>query len=1329
MPVTRNQANTANAAKASSENPDTSASKEVPDKDETTTEAEEHRRESPDNCSICLGPFNNKSFTSSCAHSFCFVCLKQWSKVKAECPLCKQPFTSIFHNIRSDQSYDIYELPPLNPPRQNDYNFLSYLPRSITAYAAPTHYFSLTQPGLDADLTLSNFSRFQFRRRYDRYLQPHHPVHGEHQYSYTGTSFTHLHHVCASSWPRGAEDFRREVYRRSLGPPLIILGTENSTYRLTPAMVAASPHRMQRIMPWLTRELKVLVKSHHNVRLAISVIQPLLTQVTIDSTTFSDKVSPLIGRRSRQFIQEFVAFTNSALLMQAYDRKAMYQRHDATISFDENTSSSSSDDDDDVVEITDVSSDTEITGRTSPVAGSSRLLRTGWDSPTPGPSWESIDLSSVRQPIETDTVSVSSESDDPVFRPDQNDSDSSSKAGSDIVFLKYDKPWTERSPIQLSSDSEGESRKKRKSKSKHKKKKKEQLESLARAGENNKSPGRSRSADKSRSKTATVVCDDIQAPVTADPARKKRMLSTSSEKQKKKKKKKSKDRDRELVDRYFAESIGQQLGAAAIPATIAEVIEGPSSSKATDPQSKPSRSERGKHKHKKKDKNRSSQSPSLLQSYKKHHSGHKKTSESFGRSQLPDAERRKHKSKYSSRAEPVSDQSVEGESSVWETHRAQPIPAQNIGHSLSSSFPSNYIAMPDNLQPIPLNLWVSPWPALPSTHTFPAPPPPPPPSFLPSLPHSSSMSNSALDSHTVISESSSETDSDDTEDYELSSAPSTTASRTKQWLEANFPDQGKLPSTSTGNPQPRTGSSLRSWNDEPRQSTAGNFNDNVVSILSDDEDVVVCSSVSTKSDPDEIKFIEPADFNIRNRSSGGAKAPEGSETFYLPPRTETVVSTCQSIFPVTKSYDPVLSFSSSLLALPSSSQFTNEDRNKPYSAESLFTCRTDTQNMSVNGATSEKVPTTESGSPGTISPNKDAAHVTSSSGILSDLSNGFMNGSSVMSKDSMGSSPSTSDSIFGIKSSLNVPVPPIAPLLSSSVTYLPCPSTSLSSILTHPLPFGVSQPPPPDVLPMHLMLHTVPSLLPSPLLYSHIFHPDVTAPSTTAASRNCRSSEFSCASILDEGKKKDKNVTFGVEDLLGKEQGSESNENKVPSDHSQTALGVLDNSQNALSAWDHSQTDLGSLDNVAECRFLDMLNDSPSAMDTLDDSQTAFDKSNDSPSAMDTLEDSQTAMDKLNDSPVPFSTSPDSQAAPVSSAVSESSALTEDKQTVEDGPSSGTHSVSDLKEDLSSSASGEGDSPSGSIEPGSSTEDPTTVKDTCTQSGGCLDVTGCSVYK
>jgi E3 ubiquitin-protein ligase Topors len=42
---------------------------------------EDERPSSPVACAICLGKLENMSYTDSCFHKFCFVCLVEWSKV------------------------------------------------------------------------------------------------------------------------------------------------------------------------------------------------------------------------------------------------------------------------------------------------------------------------------------------------------------------------------------------------------------------------------------------------------------------------------------------------------------------------------------------------------------------------------------------------------------------------------------------------------------------------------------------------------------------------------------------------------------------------------------------------------------------------------------------------------------------------------------------------------------------------------------------------------------------------------------------------------------------------------------------------------------------------------------------------------------------------------------------------------------------------------------------------------------------------------------------------------------------------------------------------
>ena len=74
------------------------------------------RPSTPDKCAVCL---NNKQMDiiariDSCAHTFCFACILEWSKVRAICPLCKQAFKLI---TRERYSGEIVEEVRVQPPQ------------------------------------------------------------------------------------------------------------------------------------------------------------------------------------------------------------------------------------------------------------------------------------------------------------------------------------------------------------------------------------------------------------------------------------------------------------------------------------------------------------------------------------------------------------------------------------------------------------------------------------------------------------------------------------------------------------------------------------------------------------------------------------------------------------------------------------------------------------------------------------------------------------------------------------------------------------------------------------------------------------------------------------------------------------------------------------------------------------------------------------------------------------------------------------------------------------------------------------------------------------
>lgn len=84
-------------------------------RDETTTNLEGKKRsmtnsEENIDCSICLQAINNASFVDICLHKFCYECLFQWSQEKNDCPLCKEKFQNIIHNVKSDTEYDLQDI-------------------------------------------------------------------------------------------------------------------------------------------------------------------------------------------------------------------------------------------------------------------------------------------------------------------------------------------------------------------------------------------------------------------------------------------------------------------------------------------------------------------------------------------------------------------------------------------------------------------------------------------------------------------------------------------------------------------------------------------------------------------------------------------------------------------------------------------------------------------------------------------------------------------------------------------------------------------------------------------------------------------------------------------------------------------------------------------------------------------------------------------------------------------------------------------------------------------------------------------------------------------
>ncbi|XP_052090380.1 uncharacterized protein LOC127727032 isoform X1 [Mytilus californianus] len=414
------------------------------------------RPTSPENCSICLGDLQNKSFTDSCFHMFCFVCLKEWSKVKAECPLCKQKFKNIIYNVSSYEKFDRYNI--------------------------------------EEEANKSRWERDGTRFRYRTTLTFERRLTIGPEHNYTQPIARPSNVTTRSHWRRHREpatsEFRRRIYTNGMQ------AEEVTDRRLrvrdtTPNFYRQNPATMHRLVPWLNRELNSLLQNQpDHVQLVIEIIMGLIKSHSIDSEEFYQHVYPYVGRHTRHFMHEFSCFAKSPYNMIAYDALVVYQPGPVTLDSDSNDSSVDIDDEylDEIIDIEDENSnprspqlDRRGNHPLSSVSNLSPLFRSvrdileaespassmtlplsvsGWDSPTPGPSWLSL-AADLELPISnaTDNIPVEgNRASSPIDIASTSDSDSDSTQsadsnGSDIVFVKVDKPWEERSPIMLSSDS------------------------------------------------------------------------------------------------------------------------------------------------------------------------------------------------------------------------------------------------------------------------------------------------------------------------------------------------------------------------------------------------------------------------------------------------------------------------------------------------------------------------------------------------------------------------------------------------------------------------------------------------------------------------------------------------------------------------------------------------------------------------------------------------------------------------------------------------------------------------------------------------------------
>ncbi|XP_002129481.2 uncharacterized protein LOC100178429 [Ciona intestinalis] len=268
-------------------NADSSKKKKLPLKSSSPSK-------SPERCPICLSPPENKAITDTCFHAFCFSCLKEWSKVKVECPLCKSKFRHIIYNVVADDDYDEFLVPvPLendNEPHERLYHRLSHWSSNEPSFGFSNWMLSHMQEWRE---------QIQLRQENTR---------------------------AATMACTDVELIRRRRQHYRNGTMVVHVDNNKQVRDISTTFYQDNPAQLHRLVPWLKRELVILfgANSVYLVNCLCDTILGSIRSVGITSSEFYALIHPYFGEMTDHFINELISYAKSPHDLSSYDRHAHY---------------------------------------------------------------------------------------------------------------------------------------------------------------------------------------------------------------------------------------------------------------------------------------------------------------------------------------------------------------------------------------------------------------------------------------------------------------------------------------------------------------------------------------------------------------------------------------------------------------------------------------------------------------------------------------------------------------------------------------------------------------------------------------------------------------------------------------------------------------------------------------------------------------------------------------------------------------------------------------------------------------------------------------------
>lgn len=237
-------------------------------------------------CVVCLEKIRNRTVLKDCQHCFCFHCIKEWAKISPTCPLCKKSLTVGLCDIKSETDYKEYVFdPPLERPR---------------GYGV-------------------SYSRIPYRVVM--------PEDREHPSERTRRS---------GAWAARIEQresdtiaFRASIYEKKLFANYVGTNSEsryqNATDVLNPRLFCQYPARLDRLRPWIRRDLLALLHGDiQSVNIVYHLIISLLSKYHPQTEDFMAPLRPLLHDRTEHFVHELVQFARSPFSVSTYDQTVQY---------------------------------------------------------------------------------------------------------------------------------------------------------------------------------------------------------------------------------------------------------------------------------------------------------------------------------------------------------------------------------------------------------------------------------------------------------------------------------------------------------------------------------------------------------------------------------------------------------------------------------------------------------------------------------------------------------------------------------------------------------------------------------------------------------------------------------------------------------------------------------------------------------------------------------------------------------------------------------------------------------------------------------------------